>query len=184
LIRDVAADLDIRVRNVRQIFHTMDPAPFRERDLDPAAEQYIVDWAREVESGQPLRLNMHLEEEEATPTMTTLVRDSVDAYFRGRAQAKRRELRALLRTGWISLAIGFAFVAVAVFVGEYAVAPFLSGAYGNFVLDSVVILAWVALWRPMEIFLYDWWPIRNEAKLYDRLGTIDVQLRSGSGAVA
>ena len=32
-----------------------------------------------------------------------------------------------------------------------------------------VIMGWVALWRPLEIFLYDWWPICAEAKLYDRL---------------
>jgi len=34
----------------------------------------------------------------------------------------------------------------------------------------------VALWRPLEIFLYDWWPIRAEARLYDRLGEMDVRL--------
>jgi len=32
------------------------------------------------------------------------------------------------------------------------------------------------LWRPLEIFLYDWWPIRSEARLLDRLGEIDVRL--------
>jgi len=39
-----------------------------------------------------------------------------------------------------------------------------------------VIGGWVALWRPLEIFLYDWWPIRAEAKLHDRLSESDVRL--------
>ena len=46
------------------------------------------------------------------------------------------------------------------------------------IVDALVIGAWVALWRPMEIFLYDWWPIRAEARLYDRLGEMDVRLDS------
>jgi hypothetical protein len=38
-----------------------------------------------------------------------------------------------------------------------------------------VIGAWVALWRPIEIFLYDWWPIRAEARLFDRLSQMEVR---------
>jgi hypothetical protein len=30
---------------------------------------------------------------------------------------------------------------------------------------SLVIGGWVAMWRPMEVFLYDWWPVRAEARL-------------------
>jgi hypothetical protein len=47
-----------------------------------------------------------------------------------------------------------------------------------------VIGAWVALWRPLEIFLYDWWPIRAEARLFDRLGSMDVQVLDGTPTVA
>ena len=48
--------------------------------------------------------------------------------------------------------------------------------------DSLVIGAWVALWRPLEIFLYDWWPIRAEARLFDRLGEMDVRTVHVPGA--
>ena len=42
--------------------------------------------------------------------------------------------------------------------------------------ESLVIGGWVAMWRPLEIFLYDWWPIRAEARLYDRLGAMPVRV--------
>jgi hypothetical protein len=32
------------------------------------------------------------------------------------------------------------------------------------------------MWRPLEIFLYDWWPVRAEARLYDRLAATFVQI--------
>jgi hypothetical protein len=40
--------LELHVNELRQLFNAMDPAPFHERDLDPNAVQYIVDWAREA----------------------------------------------------------------------------------------------------------------------------------------
>jgi hypothetical protein len=38
------------------------------------------------------------------------------------------------------------------------------------------------MWRPLEIFLYDWWPIRAEARLFDRLGAMPVRITYASGA--
>jgi hypothetical protein len=32
------------------------------------------------------------------------------------------------------------------------------------------------MWRPLEVFLYDWWPIRAEARLLQRLSTIPVRI--------
>ena len=39
-----------------------------------------------------------------------------------------------------------------------------------------MISGWVALWRPAEIFLHEWWPILAEARLYDRLAVMPVTL--------
>jgi hypothetical protein len=32
------------------------------------------------------------------------------------------------------------------------------------------------MWRPLEIFLYDWWPIRAEARLCNRLSAMPVRI--------
>jgi hypothetical protein len=37
--------IEIRVNDIAQLFHTLDPFPFRERDLVDEAEDYIVSWA-------------------------------------------------------------------------------------------------------------------------------------------
>jgi hypothetical protein len=34
--------LELYLAEQRQLFNSMDPAPFRERDLDPEAQEYIV----------------------------------------------------------------------------------------------------------------------------------------------
>ena len=38
----------------RQLFNSMDPAPFRERDLDPEVSLYIREWAEELSLTAPL----------------------------------------------------------------------------------------------------------------------------------
>ena len=61
-------------------------------------------------------------------------------------------------------------------VGEALVAVMSRERSATLIQDSLVIGAWVALWRPMEIFLYDWWPIRAEARLFERLSKLDVRV--------
>ena len=102
--RDV---LELSLSATRQLFNSMDPAPFRD-------------------------------------------------YFQRRAAATRRQLQQMLRLGRYSLLIE----------------------------HSLVIGAWVALWRPLEIFLYGWWPVRAEARLYDRLGVMDVRVVETSVAAS
>lgn len=41
--------------------------------------------------------------------------------------------------------------------------------------ESLTIGGWVST-RPLEVFLYDWWPIRKEARLSDRLAVMPVRI--------
>ncbi len=106
----------------------------------------------------------------------TLLGDAVHGYFRERAAATRRQLRQLFRVGRISLLIGLAFLALVIGVGEYLTLRIDKESYGYLVKESLIIAGWVALWRPLEIFLYDWWPIRAEARLLDRLSEMSVRV--------
>ena len=42
--------------------------------------------------------------------------------------------------------------------------------------EGFIIGGWVAMWRPLEVFLYDWWPIRGEVRLLDHLSEIPVRI--------
>ena len=175
--------LELHVGQLRQLFNAMDPAPFRERDLDPNAEDYIISWGRETERHAPLGLVVRLSGEAATPESNAMLSDAVHTFFRQRAVATRGQLRRLLRLGRVSLLIGLAFLAAAIVIGEF-IAGFVSkDSYGGFIKETFVIGGWVALWRPLEIFLYDWWPVLSEARLLDRLGNMRVQVVDASGAM-
>jgi hypothetical protein len=87
------------------------------------------------------------------------------------------ELRQLLHTGRISLAIGLAFRAGAIALAQWLGGLIRHEGHAWLVSESLTIDGWVALWRPVEIFLYDWWPIRADARRFDRLAAMPVTLR-------
>lgn len=168
--------LRLTIGELRQIFNAMDPAPFRERDLDRNAEAYILDWANEVDARAPLALDVTLTREAASPEAGATLRDAVHAFFGERAVAKRREIRRLFRRGRVSLVIGLAFLAGAILLGDFLAGLAPRDRYAVIIQETFVIGGWVALWRPLEIFLYDWWPMVAEARLFDRLGAMRVDV--------
>jgi hypothetical protein len=181
--------LNLYLSDVRRLFNSMDPAPFRERDLDPEAAAYIVEWAEEAPAKQPLGMVVHLGAGSGADAETGLIRDSVHEYFQRRAVATRRQLKQQLRLGRISLLIALVFLGVVIVVGEWLAVSVPRERTATLIEDSLVIGAWVALWRPLEIFLYDWWPIRDEARLFDRLGAMAISVAHGvapatAGAIA
>src|SRR5262245_57379682 len=168
--------IEMRIGTLKQLFNSMDPAPFRERDLDPKVEEFIVESSRELPSNRPLVLVVHLSAEAARREDAVLLQQAVHEYFSHRALAERRRLRQLLRVGRISLLIGLLVLAVAMVLGDLVSGLVGRYDYGEIIAHSLLIGGWVALWRPIEIFLYDWWPIRAEAKLFDRLSAMPVLL--------
>ena len=175
---DAHYEIAIRVRTVMQLFNSLDPSPFRERDLDPHTEEFVVGWARELPHAAPFSIVVELPAEEAAKPEAAGIGEAFANYFRHRAEATDRDLRELFRVGWRSLAIGLV-VLVACLVSSQVVAKLIRNDVVARVLEeSLIIVGWVANWRPLEIYLYDWWPIRRRIQLYRRIAAAPVRVRS------
>ena len=116
--------IEVRVAELRQLFNAIDPSPFRERDLDPRAEEFIVDWSRDLPGDAPLALVVHLERAAGRPDEAVMLREAIHEFFDQRAASSRRKLRQLFRRGRISLAIGLAFLASSIAIGDALAASF------------------------------------------------------------
>jgi len=175
---DAHYEIAIRVRTIMQLFNSLDPSPFRERDLDPHTEEFVIGWARELPHSVPFSIVVELPSEEAAKPEAAGIGEAFANYFRLRATASERDLRELFRVGWRSLAIGLVVLVVCL-VGSQVVAKMAGNAVVARVLEeSLIIVGWVANWRPLEIYLYDWWPIRRRILLYRRIAAAPVQVRS------
>jgi hypothetical protein len=158
--------IELKLRDLEQLFNTMDPSPFHDKDLDRAAEEFIETWADELPRSGSLELRVHLARWPADDP-TALITSAVHSHFLRRAQASQLEFRRLMRVGRTSLVIGLAFLA-ACLAGAEMTARSASRIAGYAQL-SLTIVGWVALWRPLDIYLYDWWPLRERYRLYRRL---------------
>lgn len=172
--------IELRVETTSQLFNTLDPYPFRERDLDKDAEDYIVGWARELRRDGPLRIVVHVPAHEATAAGEETVRAGLSRFFEYRAKIVTRELKELFRIGRRSLAVGACIMALALATASFLPEISESSPVNRFMNESLVIMAWVANWRPIEIFLHDWWPFVRRRNLYRRLASADVRLRSAA----
>jgi len=168
--------IEVRVAELQQIFNSLDPTPFRRRDLDPKAEEFIADWARELHADVPLGLLIHVDRQVAPEEDTAVLRAAIREYFGERALSTRRQLRLLFRRGRTSLVIGLIFLAISIAAGNVAESLLIETQFAGIARESLLIGGWVAMWRPLEVFLYDWWPIRAEARLFDRLSAMTVRV--------
>jgi hypothetical protein len=176
--------IELHVAELRQLFNAMDPAPFHARDLDPRAEEYIVSWARELPREAPLALLVHLDRAAGPPDEVAVLRTAIQQFFADRGVDARRRLRQLFHRGRVSLVIGLAFLAGALVASELIGKYLQPSGFLNLLRESLLIGGWVAMWRPIEVFLYDWWPIRAEARLFDRLAAMPVSVKYGSAAAS
>jgi hypothetical protein len=174
--------IEVHVSELKQLFNAIDPSPFRERDLDPDAEEFITDWAKEASPSATFGLAVYLDRPAGLPNEPNELREAIHQFFGHRAQLSRHRLRELFRRGRISLFIGLCALGVSVALGNLVV-NFFSTHLAEIFKEGFLIGGWVAMWRPIEIFLYDWWPIRAEAALADRLSVMPVRIsykRDGS----
>lgn len=171
--------IEINLRDINQLFNTMDPSPFHEKDLDHDAEEFMLSWVREFPLEDPVVLVIHLTHPTGEATPQSLVEQAVQNYFAYRTKLNRMEFRRLMSDGRRSLLIGLSFLVVCL-----AAAECLRG-HGPEVVRSVIregliIAGWVAMWRPMEIYLYEWWPLRRRGRVFEKLSRISVELQQGS----
>jgi hypothetical protein len=142
--------IKLRVRDIAQLFNTLDASPFRIRDISPAVDQYIVDWAQELPQDQPIEIDVYLGSRDATERETSDISDAFRSWYTEKEKAETTAIRTLFRDAR------------------------LSGPFARLMQESLVIIGWVVIWRPIEIFLYDWIPLVRRRKLYRRLAASKV----------
>jgi hypothetical protein len=152
----------------------MDPSPFIEKDLDDDAEEFIVSWAYEFSSDAPIRLNIYLEQWPAEDPQE-VIRAAVHSHFSHRAKITNLEFKRLLKQGRTSLLIGLTFLSACLVLSNLLLGN-AAGTWAAVARESLTIAGWVAMWRPMQIYLYEWWPLRRQTRIYQKLSHMPVEI--------
>jgi hypothetical protein len=166
----------LNLQDINQLFNTMDPSPFHQKDLDRDAEEFILSWVQEFHRHDPVDLIIHLKELPQGRGTKRTVEEAVHNYFAYRTRLNRMELKRLLKQGRTSLVVGFSFLGLCILIIELLLLN-RPGGLPDFLTQSLTIAGWVAMWRPMEIYLYQWWPLRARGKMFEKLSRMPVELR-------
>jgi hypothetical protein len=167
-----SGEIHVRVPALHQLFDPMDPSPVTRKDLLPHVAEFIVSWGREIGARKPT-LIIHVDDA-APDAETRAVTSGIHGFFANQAEANRRELRQMFRRGRISLLIALVVLSLTIAGGEVLQA--MDSPAARAVGGTLEIGGWVAMWRPLEIFLYEWWPIRADIRLLRRLAVMDVRV--------
>jgi hypothetical protein len=164
--------IELELHEASQLFNSMDPSPFREKDLDRDAEEFIVSWAREYPLRQALTLAIHLKHM-PTRNPTALMQEAVHNHFADRAKLNRLEFRRMMAEGRLSLTLGLAFLAACLAASNLLLSK-VTGRWIETIQQSLTIAGWVAMWRPVQVYLHDWWPLWRQGRVYDKLSRMPV----------
>lgn len=164
--------IDIRIQRITQLYDSLDPSPLQEKTLSHAVENYIVDCAGEYGLDETLRLMVHvpapIREYEVEITR------AIHAHFEAQHVQCRRRYRRRMRQGMRFLLTGLAVL------GATLLARALMGNPGNSqilvaISEGLLIVGWVAMWRPIEVLLFERSENHQNMVLFDRLSRIDVE---------
>ena len=166
--------VEVQIRALQQFFNSMDPSPFYEQDLDSDAEHFIVSWAEEFPLKEPVKLILHLETGHAGESQRAMVEEAVHRHFQNQARLARMEFRRLLRVGSRSLVIGLAALGLSLLGVEVLTGR--DGALFGVLRQSLLIGGWVAMWQPMQTYLYGWWPLLRRRRIYEKMARMPVEI--------
>lgn len=173
--------IDIRLKTAHQLFDGRDPAPFRERDLDEDAVEYIVGAFEELHAKAEVKIVLWIAEPAPDLPSETL-QQAVQTFFGYEIARLQRRTRQHLRTGQVALGIGLAILTVFLTLAEFTrLLP--DGTMRQILREGLVIIGWVAMWRPLDVLLYDWWPLVRQRRLLERIAASEIAVESGKPAV-
>lgn len=171
---DGVACIDIRVKSAQQLFDNRDPAPFHERDLDDDAREYIVGSVDELPAKVPMKIVLWFADLGALDG--AMVTGAVRRHFvYERVRMARQVKRKFQLARWM-LFVGLVVLGLFLTVAEMT-AHWSNHPVGKVVREGFVIIGWVAMWRPLESILYEWWPLVRDRRQLERILGSGIEVR-------
>lgn len=167
--------LHLKVVALDELFNSLDPSPFFTQELDRAADLYIEKWAKRFPAHSQLHLSVHLASVTDAPSQAARLSRALCNHFALSGQSARIDLSDLLWQGRLSLLIGCCFVAACIVLADLLRTHSFGPSTAIF-REGLTIIGWVALWRPIQIFLYEWWPIWRRIQILANLERMRVEL--------
>jgi hypothetical protein len=171
--------IELELHSMMQIFNTFDPAPFHEKELDEDAEVYIYNIVGEFPLKKPLEIVIYVPPFEFNRETERTLKEAIKNHFLYKKVLTEIDLRRLLQRGRRNMTIAVIFLFLCLLVIRF-LSTFESGLLKTMFSEGLTIIGWVAMWEPINVFLYGWWPIVQKRNIYRKILDTDVSVLAGS----
>lgn len=159
--------IEIRVNDALQLFDSRDPAPFRDRDLDDDFTDYVIASADEIPFRTPVRIQIYIAKSSSDLRAEPII-EAIQSYLEYQVDLKRNQFAKIMRMAQSFLLVGLAILSACLMLSRW-VKTFESELFGSALGEGIVIFGWVSMWKPLELLLFDWYPIYDRIRLLRKL---------------
>jgi hypothetical protein len=171
--------IELELHSMMQIFNSFDPAPFHEKELDEEAEVYIYNIVGEFPLKKPLEIMIYVPPSEFSRETEHTLKEAIRNHFLYKKVLTEIDLRRLLQRGRRNMTIAVIFLFLCLLIIRL-LSTFEGGLLKTMLSEGLTIIGWVAMWEPINVFLYGWWPIVQKRNIYRKILDMDVSVISGS----
>lgn len=135
-----------------------------------------LELARVINRRRPFSIAVELAEPAADPAAVT---GAIRGYYRSLAAETHEEQRLLRQRGFVALRLGLGVLAICLVISTAVTnAAILPDFVRRLIGESLGIAGWVVLWRPLELLLFDAWPLRHRTRLYAAIAEAPIEVRT------
>jgi hypothetical protein len=147
---------------------------YGKRMLRPDAEELIIEEATKVSSSDHLHLKIQLRKDEISRRDEIMT--AIHQHFIYRRKKSEGHVKEIFQLGWQSLLISIVFLGLLVSLTSVIIKLLPEGELSLTFREILIILGWVALWRPADFLLYEWRPFKREISLFRKLEQCKVEI--------
>ncbi len=159
------------------VYDDKDPSPLRIRDLKKEVETYIIDSIREIPHAKKIRVVFYFDKfSDSEEEIEHLGRSYFD-FFAFETKVKTHQIKLKVKRGLKSLLVGLSFLFFCIFMAKI-LKDQTESLFSSFFVEGLTVLGWVSLWTPIQVFLYEIWPLLETIKTFKRALVADVDFKS------
>jgi hypothetical protein len=166
--------IELQLRDLSDLVEA-NASPLRSGALTSDAETYIVRKAKLVPTHQPIHLIIN-----SAKPLDRDVGPIITDHFRAAVRIQSEAMGELFRNGRKALLIGLLTLGLCLFLAWYFTYHVPQRPITRLIQESFVILGWVSMWKPIEVFLYEWLPLARRRSLFQRLSSANVSSASSA----
>jgi hypothetical protein len=167
------AEIKLQLPDINELLR-LPVSLYNKRTLETDAEEYIVEEAESFPPKAAFNIKVYLAASEAKHKDD--IAPAIHRHFCYRKEQSQKEYKRIFKYGWRILFIALGLLAVIFSITEIAFYYMPDNKPVLFIHESFIILSWVALWRPLELLLYEWYPVKTDINLYSRLEHSNVEV--------